>query len=76
MVYVSSEITKDVLIEVALRKIAEQNPQDMRTIATGQIMIHPGLMLELNRIRSKLQHMDKEEIRGQLAMEAFNFCNG
>jgi len=76
MLFISKEIPKDILIEVALRKIAECNPQDMRTLITGQIAIHPGLMLELARIKDKLNRMEAEEIRDQLAAESFSFCNG
>lgn len=71
---VSKDVDKNVLVDLIMTRVAARNPEDMRTLVTGQLGFHPGLVLELKRLKSRLMEMDPEQLRVCMIRNSFDFC--
>ena len=71
---VDPKIDKEELIEILVRQVIDLNPEDTRESGNGQLLLHPGLVLELKRLKFRLEKMPVEEIRLAVLNERFEFC--
>lgn len=76
MLLASPDISKDDLITIITTQILDHNPEDVRTLDHGQMAIHPGMVIELKRLRSKMGKMSAEDLRLVLLRGNFDFCEG
>ncbi len=76
MLLASPDISKDDLIGIITKQVIDQNPEDKRVVGRDQMMLHPGLVVELRRLTDRLEDMSAEELRVILIRGNFAHCEG